>query len=137
LDCSKMTKEAQQYAREKYGLCGTGTFQPQARVSGDCGWSDIFISGNGGGGWGAIQESAFSFFGPIARRGYGVYAVNWTTGAGIGLGGTKWPWSLYWSNYDDVYTGVGTVIATLNGSATLAWGGVCTFAFPSSTNSIP
>ncbi len=137
LDCGKMAKDAQDYAKKKYGLCDAGTVQPQDRVSGNCGWSDIFISQGSSSGYASIQESAFSYLGPIISANYGVYAVNWTTGAGTGLGGTQSPWSFYWSHYDNLYTGVGTVNATLNGSATLVWGGVCTFAYPSSTAYIP
>ncbi len=119
LDCGKMTKNAQHYAREKDGLCNTGVDQPQDRVTGNCGWSDLYISQGSSSGQAVVQESAFSYLGPIWKADYGVYVANFSTGGGTDLGGTQYTWPFYWSNYDNLYTGMGSVTATLSGSATL------------------
>ncbi len=63
----------------------------------------------------------------MTRVTYSTSWVNWTTSGSGTKSGTSYPYNLTWSKTRDANTGAGYVTASMNGIATLWWGGTCVF----------
>jgi len=139
--CDQMDAEALEYAHE-HGLCLTadasrGEITPDyTEVTGDCGTSYMDVI-NLGSGFASFHAGVNSSQGAMASVNWYVDWTNWANywtgnynGTQYGLSGT---WE-YWSPTTE--TRPGWVTATLGGTVTLWWGGLCGILVPTDGETI-
>ncbi|MET3810945.1 hypothetical protein [Arthrobacter sp. UYEF3] len=126
LDCVNMTDKAREYA-DAHQLCPkagkAGGVSPNIAVQDNCGWSWVYVQSTGVRGYASINYGFDSSLGPVAWRSLAVgYAGNEYYG---GWNDEDWTWNHYYQTGQVRYVGLGGASATMGGSVTLAWGGVC------------
>lgn len=139
LDCENLKGSALEYAKA-HNLCPSGDnihdgIAPDDIRWGNCGWSSLFIEDLGIGA-AAFHMGAGSSLGPIVNVNYNVSWVNWSTGGSGNVSGSDWLFSTTWYRTRIDNTGRGFVTATMSGNVLLAWGGTCTFLYPSDSKTI-
>jgi hypothetical protein len=135
LDCVHMAPQVRAYA-DAHNYCPKGSgVTPDNVVPGNCGWSSLFINGQGNG-WITIKEAAYSYQGTIVSVTWNVNWYNWSIHHGWYVGGFSWlpPWSNPWNHTDYAWTNFGWITATMTGHVGLIWGGSCSFNIPSSSS---
>jgi hypothetical protein len=146
LDCAHLSSRARAYA-DAHGFCtnagkGSGTgVNPNYSVpaNGNCGLTCIDMFQFVKPGWAYFHLQALSYWGPIVGVSYNIQTVNNTTGyigglKSFSLNGPPYP---DWSTFPfPVLTLAGRVTATLSGTVTLVWGGVCVINNPYAVETI-
>jgi hypothetical protein len=84
-----------------------------------------------GAGIAQFNMGAASSRGAMVIVSYSTSWVNWSNGRSGVVSGTNYPFSSVWTRTRVASTGAGYVTATMSGQATLSWGLICSFMYPS------
>jgi hypothetical protein len=132
VECDKLSGKVLAEARKR-NLCpssSSGGISPHNIVPGNCGTAYLFAS-NMGAGIAQFNMGAASTQGAMVIVSYSTSWVNWSSGSSGVVSGTNYPFSSVWTRTRVASTGAGYVTATMSGQATLSWGLICGFMYPS------
>lgn len=132
VECDKLSGKVLAEARKR-NLCpspGAGGITPDNIVPGNCGTAYLFAS-NMGAGIAQFNMGAASTQGAIVIVSYNTSWTNWNNRRIGTVSGTDYLFSSVWTRTRLASTGAGYVTAVMSGQATLYWGLICGFNYPS------
>jgi hypothetical protein len=136
VDCTRGSATVLQYA-VAHGFCpaGAGVAQPQTKVSGNCGYSFLYMS-NARTSRASFRYGFHSSKGHVTDRNLVVSWANWNRFVYGNFHDSILMWNTDYSHTVAKYTQTGFVTGVLSGDVILWWGGICTIQHPTSSATV-